>query len=200
MSKNKVIDFINQTYITRSNGYVDVFHKRELWKEVAQQLNGEFFISHNSGMEIETLRMTLVLNKRIVTLTESGTKPLKAEIEFRTVEHFSFNAGVPDFIDKLRIRLGMKHLDTANREFNEKFIVKTNNAIKAEQIFTVDIAHSIIEAKVGNMSFSTNERKHKSRLITTFSRSVKTESDFEKIISLLQAIISKLNSINITTD
>jgi hypothetical protein len=200
MSENEEDSFLRQVFVTRTNGYVDVFPKRDLWKAVAEKFNGDFSINHNSGMEIETLKLKMVLNNRIVTFAESDTRSLKSEIEFRSVGRLSFNAGIPDFFDKVLIWFGMKHLETKNDHFNKKFIVKTNNRIEAEQFFSTSITKAILEAKVGNISFTTNERKHKSVLVVTFSRSVKTESDFEKIIKLLQEIIGQLNSIKITIE
>ncbi len=47
-----------------SLGYSDNFPKREMWKEIAKELNGEFKIRYNSGHELEIHNKYLIKSNR----------------------------------------------------------------------------------------------------------------------------------------
>ena len=53
MNKDKKVNIIQSILNKPSLGYTDNFSKREMWKVIAKEFNGEFKIKHNSGNEIE---------------------------------------------------------------------------------------------------------------------------------------------------
>ena len=66
-----------------SLGVTDNFPKREMWKEIANELNGEFKIKHNSGNELEIHNISIPYKKWNINLDlangdDTNTLPVTA--------------------------------------------------------------------------------------------------------------------------
>ena len=65
-----------------SLGYTDNFPKREMWKEIANELKGVFTIKHNSGHELEIHTASVPHKKWDIIISVSDSRPLKFQISF----------------------------------------------------------------------------------------------------------------------
>ena len=64
------------------------FPRRELWRQIAKEFNGQFNTSHTAGCELETLLLYIPYAKCTIKLSESDTKPLKFEIELKSQQEY----------------------------------------------------------------------------------------------------------------
>lgn len=106
MAKKDKDSFLKGAYVTQTHGYLDVFSKREMWKQIAEEFKGDFKIAHNSSNELEIHKLIIQYKKWVINISESDTRPLKFEIEFNSVMDYSLVLGWEDSIEKLLKNLG----------------------------------------------------------------------------------------------
>ncbi|MFZ4413275.1 MAG: hypothetical protein ACOYOV_09365, partial [Bacteroidales bacterium] len=118
MKENKVNDYLKQTFVNQTKGYIDVSLKRELWQKMSNQFKGKFKISHNSGNELEILKITIPYKNWEIIISESDTRPMKFEISFVSQIEYELIIGFEDSIEKILKRLGKKEVEVGNEMFD----------------------------------------------------------------------------------
>lgn len=71
-----------------TNGYIDISEKREVWKQISLEFNGQFKISKIVSTDLEIHRLTIPYKHYQIRISESETKPLKFEIDFNSLLNF----------------------------------------------------------------------------------------------------------------
>lgn len=77
MNKRKDDSYLKQVYVTQTQGYVDVFQKRDIWKQVEAKYNGKLTISRTVDRVYKNLKLQIPYNNQIIIVSESDTRPLK---------------------------------------------------------------------------------------------------------------------------
>jgi hypothetical protein len=187
--------FLKRTFVTRTLGYLDVFQKRELWKQIGIEFNGNFKISHNSGNELEIHGLNIPYKNWEIKLSESDTRPLKFELDFKSQIDFELIIGFEDSIEKLLKRLGKKEVELGYKEFDDKYLVKSNDPEMTKSLLTLDIMNSLLEHNVYSLAYTTNCKKKISNLISVISRTIDDKATIESLIKLHLKIIDKLKEL-----
>jgi hypothetical protein len=195
MSDKKKDGLLKQTFVTRTMGYLDVFQKRELWKKVSEEFNGTFKISHNSGNELEILRIFIPYKKWEIKLSESDTRPFKFEIEFKSEKNYELIIGFEDAIDKLLKRLGKREVEIANDKFDNRYLIKSHDPVLTKKLFTQEIIDCLLKYNVYSLAYSSDLKKQASNLITVISRTVDDKSTMEDLIKLQMRLIDKFEEL-----
>jgi len=195
MTDKKEDGFLERTFVTRTFGYLNVFPKRDLWKEIGIEFNGIFRISHASGNELEILRLNIPYKNWEIKLSESDTRPLKFEIDFKSETNFELIIGFEDSIEKILKRLGKKEVELGYEEFDKKYLIKSNDPEMTKRFMTLDIANEIIKHNIYSLAYTTNFKKKTSNLISVISRTIDDKFTIESLIKLHMKIINKLEEL-----
>lgn len=127
MSENRNNENLVTLLVNQTRGYLDISSKRELWQDISSEFNGKFSIGHNSGNELELLKITIPYQNLEIKLTESDTKPLKVGISFKSRTNYELIIGYEDFFEKLLKLLGKRDVEIGYEQFDEKYLVQSND-------------------------------------------------------------------------
>ena len=196
MSKKKD-SFLKQSYITQTHGFLDVLPKRDLWKQIGKELNGEFKISHDSGGVLEILKLIIPYKNNVIKLSESDTRPMKFEIEFESQLDFDLTIGHEDMIERILKKLGKKELEIGNERFDNHYLIKSKDKENTLRLFTTGIINYLLEYDVYSLSYITDNKENKSNLTTVISRTVDDKKTITDLIEMHKLIVDRLLDLHI---
>lgn len=171
--------------------YTDVFPKRDMFRELAKQFNGKFSISHNSGKELETLRVRIPYGNCNINISASDTRPLKFEIDFIPLKEFEVTISWEDFIERILKIFGSAEVELGFKDFDDKYLIKSNDAYYVEKIFTRDIQIEILKFNIFSISYS-KSGKESSKLISVIQRQIGNFNELVEQVKLFQKIADKM--------
>jgi hypothetical protein len=197
MTDKKEDGFLKRAFVTRTSGYLNVFPKRELWKQIGIEFNGNFKIRHNPGNELEILRLSIPYKNLEIKLSESDTRPLKFEIEFKCEIDFEIIIGFEDSVEKILKLLGKKEVELGYEEFDNKYLIKSNDPEMTKKLMTLEIMNSLLQSNVYSLAYTTNFKKKTGNLISVISRTIDDKQTIENLIRLHMKIIDKMEELKI---
>ncbi|MDX9696890.1 MAG: hypothetical protein RBT49_13955 [Bacteroidales bacterium] len=197
MSKNDNENILKQTFVTQTLGYKDVSTKRDIWSKIGKELNGDFKIVHNSGNETEKLILTIPHNNYVFKLSESDTRPLKFEIDFDSILDYELVLSWEDGFDKLLKRFGLTDIKIGNEKFDNRYLIKSKDSDKTINFFTSEIITGLLKHDVYSVSYQTDRKNKKAKLLSTISRTITDKSTILELIELHKAMIEKLKDLHI---
>ncbi len=172
-------------------GYTDVFQKREIWKQIGMENNGTFKISHNSGNELEALKLLIPYKKYEIVMSESDTRPLKFEIDFESNSNYELVLSWEDSMDKLMKRMGLNEVEIGNKTFDDKYFIKSKDAEITSKLLSAEIIEIILRYNVYSLAVTAERKRQKSSLISVISRTVENKDTINELIKLHMLIIDK---------
>ena len=196
MTDKKKDNFIKKA-THQTKGYLDVYSKREMWDQIAKELNGEFRVGFNSGHEIEIHRLFIPYKNWELKISESDTRPLKFEIDFSCRADFDLIIGWEDSIDKLLKRFGKREIQIGNEEFDNYYLIKSRFPNQTIKFFSQEIIDYLLSLNVYSISYQTNILKNTSNLISVISRTIDDKETIIELIQLFKCIIDRLEELNI---
>lgn len=165
-----------------SLGYTDNFPKREMWKEIARELNGELKIKHNSSHELEIHNITVPYKKWNIQISVSDTRPLKFQISFIPGQNFKLTISWEDFLERLLKWFRKPDIKVGWKEFDNRYLLKSNRPDLVKITITKEIQQTLLKYNVYSISYRTNQRNKTSELISTIQRRA---GDKEMILELV---------------
>ena len=144
MNKKKDNSSLIKSLTNSTQGYLDVFPKRDLWRQISKEFNGEFKVSHNSGNEIEILRLNIPYKNHEIVMTESDTRPLRFEIEFNNKVDYKLTVGWEDSIEKLLKKIGKREIEIGNKEFDNHYLIRSQDKDKTTKLFSQEIVDYLL--------------------------------------------------------
>jgi hypothetical protein len=180
-----------------SFGYTDNFPKREMWKEIAKKLNGEFKIKFNSSKELEIHNITIPYKKLKIEISVSDTRPLKFQIYFYSDQDFEFTLSCVDFIGKILKRFGKPQIESGWEDFDKKYIIKSNRSDLAKSLITKEIQEIHLKHDVYSLSYQTNTKKGSAELISVIQRSAGDKEMIYELIDMHKSLIDNLKKLRI---
>lgn len=181
----------------QTQGYLDVYPKREMWDQIAKELNGEFRVGFNSGHEIEIHRLFIPYKNCELKISESDTRPLKFEIDFTCHADFDLIISWEDSIDKLLKRFGKGEIQIGHKDFDNHYLIKTKFPDQTIRFFTPNIIDQIVAQNVYSISYQTNILKNTSNLISVISRTIDDKKTILDLVQLFKCIIDRLEELDI---
>ena len=188
----KIGGFLKRSYVTRTEGYTNVFPKRELWEKVANEIGGSFKISHNSGCELEILRIYMEYKGVKIVISESDTRPLKFEMEFLSAKNFELSIGWEDSIDRIIKTLGKREVEIGNLEFDNHYLINTNDGKITKSFLTREITNLLLKHNVCSLSYLTDKKKGISNFASVINRTTSEKENIVELVELHQKIIDSL--------
>ena len=137
MSNKKEENSIKPIIKGPSLGYTDNFSKRELWKEIANEQNGEFKIKFNSGKELEIHTLTIPYKKWNIEVSVSGSRPLKFRISFEAGQDFEFTLSWADYLERIMNKFSKSKVELGWKEFDKQYLIKSNRSDLVKRLLTI---------------------------------------------------------------
>ena len=181
--KDKAEDQSNILYqiFIKGQEYKDVLDKKELWKIIAEKLNGEFKIKQTISRDISTLILKIPYKNQLVVLTESDTRPLKSEINMDLKTKFEFGISWEGGVERIMKIFGSQDIQIGIHEFDKKYLIQSNNT---KQTITIlrDLKDLILKLNIYIINLH-YEKSGQHKLLITKDR---TSNTIDEIIGLLE--------------
>jgi len=117
-------------------------------------------------------------------ITESDTKPLKFEINFKLIKNFEFNISWEDGIEKILKIFGKQDIKTDNKRFDNKYLIQSNNPELIINILNKgEIKDMILKHNIYLLNLIYDKKNEIHKLLTVKDRNT---NDINKIIELIR--------------
>lgn len=180
-----------------SLGYTDNYPNRSLWKEIADELQGEFKVKHNSGYELETHQVYIPHNNWEIIISVSDTKPLKLQVKFNTNFDFNLTISWEDFIEKVLKKIGFREIELGNTEFDKNYLIKSKKPDLVKSILNKEIQDIMLKYNIYSLSYQTDKKVRSSELISVIQRKVGSKEMIIELIDFFKLFINKLEDTKI---
>jgi hypothetical protein len=194
MSKDKEESLFQKIIKGPSLGYTDNFPKRQIWREIVKELNGEFKIKHNSGNELEIHNIKIPYKQFELFLSVSDTRPLKFQISFRPIIDFNLVISWEDFLERILKKFGKPEIQLGRKEFDNHYLIKSNRSDIVKRVFTNEIQKAMLKHNIYSISYETNMKKHESNLISVIQRQVEDKDEIFELIDLFKLLIDNFET------
>ena len=175
-----------------SLGYTDNFPKREMWQEIAKELNGEFKIKYNSGHEIEIHNISIPYKNRTIKISVSDSRPLKFQISFSSSLDFKLIISPEDFIEKILKKFRKPEIELGWKEFDKHYLIKSNRSDLVKKIITKKIQKSLLKHNVYSISYHTDLKSNTSELISVIQRKAGNKEMIFELIGMYKLLIDNM--------
>ncbi len=186
--KNKIQEMVKGP----SLGYTDNFPKREMWKEIAKKLNGEFKIKFNSGHEIEIHTISIPYKKWTIRISISDARPLKFHILFSSSQDFKLILSWEDIFDRIFKKFSKPEIELGWKEFDKHYLIKSNRSDLVKRIITKDIQRNLLKHNVYSISYQTNSSASTAELISVIQRRAENKEMIYELVEMYKLLIDNL--------
>lgn len=183
--------------ISASQSYSDVFPKREMWKEIAKELNGEFKIKYNSGHEVEIHNISIPYKKWTIKISVSDSRPLKFQISFSSSQDFDLLLSCEDFIDRIIKRFGKADIELGWKEFDKHYLIKSNRSDLVKETITKEIQKTLLKHNVYSISYQTDNATRTSELVSVIQRSAGEKEMILELLEMYKLLIDNFEKLRI---
>jgi len=192
MTKEKNKNIIQTIINGPSLGYTDNFPKRTMWKEIAEELNGEFKIKFNSGNELEIHNISIPYKKWIIKISASDSRPLKFQISFDASQDFELTLSWEDFIERIIQKFSKPEIELGWKEFDKHYLIKSNRSDLVKIIFTKEIQKTLLKHNVYSISYQTKQTARTAELISVIQRRAGNKEMIFELVEMYKLLIDNL--------
>jgi hypothetical protein len=197
MTKEKG-ETIKQSIINKpSLGYTDNFPKREMWKEIAKELNGEFKIKHNSGNELEIHDISIPYKNWNINISVSDTRPLKFTISFSSGQDFKLTISWEDFIERIIKKFSKPDIELGWKEFDKRYLIKSNRSELVKKTITKEIQKCLLKHNVYSLSYRTDLKSRTAELISVIQKRAGNKEMIFELIEMYKLLIDNFEKLRI---
>jgi hypothetical protein len=175
-----------------SLGYTDNFPKREMWKEIAKELNGEFKIKSGSGHELEVHNVSIPYKNWKIRISVSDSRPLKFQISFYASQDFKLILSQEDFIDKIIEKFRKPAIQSGWKEFDKYYLIKSNRSDLVKSVITKEIQKTLLRHNVYSLSYQTDPAARTAELISVIQRRAGNKEMIFELIEMYKLLIDNL--------
>ncbi len=174
--------------------YRNVIEKKSLWKEVAKEFNGTFFVKSTVSKDLNTLVLEIPHNNNILILTETDTKPLKSETILHLDTKFILNISIENTFEKIVKLFGNNDIEIGIPEFDNKYFIHSNIRKTAIEILQKINVKNILRLNIYSISLQpANSQTHILRI--TKDKITKTKMEMIDFINLNLRFIDYISQI-----
>ena len=192
MSKENDENIIQTIIKGPSLGYTDNFPKREMWKEIANELNGELKIKHNSGYELEIHNISIPYKKWNINISVSDSRPLKFQVSFSSGQDFELIISWEDFIDRIIKKFSKPEIELGWKEFDKRYLIKSNRSDLVKRTITKEIQKTLLKHNVYSISYQTDSATRTAELISVIQRRAGNKEMIFELIEMYKLLIDNL--------
>ena len=192
MSKEKDENITKTIIKGPSLGYTDNFPKRQMWKEIAEEFNGEFKIKFNSGHELEVHNISIPHKKWNIEITVSDSRPLKFQMSFSSLQDFVLTISWEDFIERIIKKFSKPEVELGWKEFDKRYLIKSNRSDFVKRVFSKEIQKIMLKHNVYSISYQTDSKTKKAELISVIQRRAGNKEMIFELIAMYKLLIDNL--------
>ncbi len=189
MSKEKDENIIQTIIKGPSLGYTDNFPKRQMWKEIAKELNGEFKIKFNSGHELEIHNISIPYKKWNIKISVSDSRPLKFQISFPSSLDFELILSWEDFIERIIKKFSKPEIELGWNEFDKHYLIKSNRSDLVKKTLTKEIQKILLKHNVYSISYQTDTVKKEAELVSVIQRRAGEKEMIFELVEMYKLLI-----------
>lgn len=180
-----------------SLGYTDVFPKRSMWQEVAEELNGEFKIQLTAGNSLELHKVTFPHKKWTLQITATDTKPMKVQATFQSAQNFELTLSWEDFIERVLKKFSKPEVQVGSKEFDKRYLIKTNRNELIKRILSKDIQDTLLKYNVYSISYQTNIEKREAVLVSVIQRQIGCKHMILELADMYKKLVDALERLKV---
>lgn len=192
MTKDKDKNIIQTIINGPSLGYTDNFPKREMWREIAKELDGEFKIKYNSGHELEIHNILIHYKKWTIQISVSDSRPLKFQISFYSSQDFELILSWEDFIERILKKFRKPEIELGWEEFDKHYLIKSNRSDLVKKTITKEIQKILLKHNVYSISYQTDIVKRTAELISVIQRTAGEKEMIFELVEMYKLLIDNL--------
>jgi len=190
----------NLQNITRAMGRVNISKKREFWKELSEELGGDFKVKSISSNTFEKLKLTLPHKGYKIVFTESDTQPLKIQCVLKSYIKLLFTLYPKGIFEKILKFFGKKDVEIGDPKFDQLYLISSNNSyITKELLSESKIKTLLLNYGIYYFSSNTSTKTNELELSANIGRNINKKSELNDMFSLFCLIIDKLASLNVVS-
>ena len=197
MSKEKKDNIIQTIIKGPSLGYTDNFPKREMWKNIAKELDGEFKIKYNSGHELEIHNISIPYKKWNIKISVSDSRPLKFQISFSSSQDFELILSWEDFIERIMKKFSKPEIELGWQEFDKHYLIKSNRSDLVKKTITKEVQKALLKHNVYSISYHTDLKTRTSELISVIQRRAGNKEMILELIGMYKLLIDNFEKLRI---
>jgi hypothetical protein len=180
-----------------SLGFTDIIRNREIWKEIAIELGGEFKIILPPGNELEKHTLLIPFKKWNIEISISDSRPLKFSISFISHKDFQLTLSWEDFITRIQKHFGKPEIELGWEEFDKHYLIKSNEPEWVKEILTLEIQISFLKHNIYSLSYQSDLLASKGELMAVIQRNACDKEVMMELIDMVKMIIDKLDRLGI---
>lgn len=177
---------------TPSLGYTDNFPNRQMWQEIANEFHGEFRISHDTGGELEIHNTLIPYERWEIRISVSDSRPLKFQVNFAASQEFDLVMSWEDTVGKVLKVFQKPEVTLGWKEFDNKYLIKTNRSDLTKDILTRSIQETILKYNIYSISYQTDKKARTAELISVIQRGTRNKEMVTELIAMHTVLINNL--------
>lgn len=193
MNKKNDKKGIQQIIPGPSYGLTNNFPKRDMWKEIAKEVNGEFKIKYNQGSGLETHNLSIPYKNLKIEISVSDTKPLKFQTSLSVIQDFNLTISEEDFFEKLIKKISNPKIKLGWKKFDDHYSIKSNSSYFVKSTITKDIQETLLRHNIYSISYQTNSSKKTAELLVVIQRSAGKKDVILELIEMNKLLIDNLD-------
>jgi hypothetical protein len=197
MTKDKEENILRTIIKGSSLGYTDNYSKREMWQEIAKQLNGEFHPNFTAGHELEIHNISVPYKNWDIKISVSDSRPLKFHISFSSSRDFEMILSWEDFIDKILKKFNTPEIELGWKEFDTHYLIKSNRSDLLKQAITNQIQKTLLKYNVYSISYQTDTVAGTAELISVIQREAGEKEMIFELIDMHKSLIDNFEQLSI---
>ncbi len=180
-----------------SMGYTDNISKRQMWKEIAGEMNGSFRVSHTAGHDLEIHNITLPYKKHEIRISVSDSRPLKFEIQFTSSVDFRMFIGRTDLAERIISKFIKPKFEIGWKEFDRRYSIRTNRTDLLRRALSRKIQESLLKYDVFSVSYQTDTDKRISEMLSVVQRRAGSKEHMLGLIEMHKLLIDNFEESSI---
>jgi hypothetical protein len=174
-------------------GFTDISDKKNCWREIAKELNGEFVIKHTISGDLEILCLKIPFDGVNIEFTESDTQPFKVNFTIPAKQKISFSISEEDSFEKILKLLGQQDIVIGNTEFDKKYLVQGGKVDIVKGLLNYDsVKLLILKANLFSLLCDYKKKDSTINIVSVVGRFVNSKSEMLDLHKLFCLVIEYL--------
>jgi hypothetical protein len=187
-NKNK----LKKTLKGSSLGFIDVLQNRDVWNEIAHELNREFKVKLTTGNIIECHTLSIPYKKWAIVFSISDTRPLKINISFLAHTDFEMTLSWEDLTDKILKKLGKHEITLGWDLFDKKYLINSNMPGLLKELITADVQKLFLKYNIYSLSYQPYMKNSSAELMCVIQRNVGSKEMITELVDMFKSMLDKL--------
>lgn len=132
-----------------------------MWEDFSKEVDGKFikpFSWHSGKTEVDYKGVKIIFDNYRLWSGKFNKNMTRIILPYYSVDNFTFDVHQSTLVDKFKKLFGSQYAEVLKTDFDKKFVIKSNNGIKARTILQNSTIRSLIE-KEKNLNLLISTKK-----------------------------------------